>query len=120
MEEKRKQPRRQADEFLDVCDNQTGAAIGQVVNLTEHGAMLRSEKPIRPNTTFQCRMTLPARMQSNDTFTFEAESRWCITDRETGTYLTGYQFRNMTQHKRGIVRKLLESWSFSLSTTVET
>jgi len=111
MKEKRKQPRRQADEFLIVCDSQTAAFIGQVANMTEQGAMLLSEKPIQLNTTVECKMTLPKSTDGKDYVSFEAESKWCTHDEKTGMYRTGYEFQKMTPDDHAIIQELLKFWS---------
>lgn len=111
MQERRRQVRRQAEGPIFACDSQTGAFIGQVANMTEQGALLLSEKPTPPNTIVQCRITLPERTHGNDDISFEAESRWCVRDDESGMYHTGYQFRRMTPEKHAVIRALLRFWS---------
>jgi len=117
MEERRRQVRRQAGEPLFVYDNQTGEVIGKVDNMTELGAMLLSEKPTKPHVTFQCSMTLPTSSVSDYRITFEAESKWCLLDKKTGMYRTGYEFRNLTPDKLTVIRAVLELWPVSQSIT---
>ena len=120
MEERRRQARRQADESLFFHDSQTGALIGQIADMTEQGALLLSEMPTQPNTIVQCKITLPERTHGNDYISFEAESKWCMLDEETGMYHTGYEFRKMTPDQNAVIRALLRSWSVPQPKTVET
>jgi len=113
MGERRRHARRQAKEFLVVCDHQTGVFIGQVADMTANGAMLLSDKPTPPDTTVHCQMTLPDKTHGDDQINFEAESRWCRFDDETGMYQTGYEFRNMTPDNMEVIKSLVKFWSVS-------
>jgi hypothetical protein len=118
MEERRRQVRRQAGEPIFVYDSQNGEVIGQIVNMTELGAMLLSEKPTKPRVTYQCKMTLPTKMRGNYHINFEAESKWCLLDRKTGMYRTGYEFQNLTPDKLTVIRAVVELWPVSQTMAV--
>jgi len=120
MNERRQDARRQAKEFLVVCDHQTGVFIGQLADMTVNGAMLLSEKPTLPDTTVHCKMTLPDRTHGQDHISFKAVCRWCRLDDESGMYQTGYEFHNMTPEILAILKDVMKFWSVSRPKKVET
>jgi len=119
MDERRGHARRQAKEFLVVCDHQTGVFIGQVADMTVNGAMLLSDKPTPTDTTVHCKMTLPDRTHGNDHISFKAVCRWCRFDEESGMYQTGYEFHDVPADFAEVIKSLVKFWSVSRPPKVE-
>jgi len=110
MNDRRRQTRRQVGQSIFVYDSQTGAVMGQIADMTEQGLMLLADKQIQLDTTYQCKMPLPKNTTGNDDISFEAESKWCLLDEQTGQYHTGYEFRMMTADNLARLRNVLKSW----------
>ncbi len=110
MEERRKQPRYQTESPFFVWDKLHNALLGQVTDISEQGLELLSKNRIRPDTAFKCKMSMPENDDDVDFVSFEAESKWCNTGGETGTFSVGLEFVSITPGCQAALVNLILSW----------
>ena len=96
MEERRKTERQNPFYFLRVYDVSNRQLGGRVINMTNDGLTLVSEEPIKKDTFFKFRMTLPETIPDRKQMTFSAKSIWCEEDNEPGYYRIGLCFENLS------------------------
>lgn len=101
--ERRRKPRREAEDFLRVFDRITDQLIGGLANLTHDGAMFVSQQPIDISSVLNCRVQLPDEVLGRDQLIFDAECVWCKKDTGSGRYESGYRLTNVTAQDRDIL-----------------
>ena len=91
MKERRKLPRYSLKKYLTVYNSVSGQPIGELVNMSEEGAMFVTPEPIRETTSIPCRVKLPLRIMEQDEIVFEAEYRWCRKNIKKNRWESGYR-----------------------------
>ncbi len=112
MPEQRKLKRKQLIYYLSVFDRSTEQRIGQLVNITTEGVMLTSENPIKQNTVFQLKMTLPEKIKGRGHITFVAKSMWCRKGINPDFYDIGFRLLDISQEDIKIIESLIYDFSF--------
>jgi len=115
MEERRKRKRSHTSDYLMVFDRDTGAHIGGLANLSEHGVMLVTLEPISVGTDIRCRVELSQPIMDHNEVAFDAECRWCRKNIKRGRWESGYVLKNLSQANKEllsylILRFLLGEW----------
>jgi c-di-GMP-binding flagellar brake protein YcgR len=110
MEERRMQPRYQAQSPLFVWDKLHNTLLGQVTDISEQGLELQSKNRVRPETVFRCQMSMPENDDGIDFVSFEAESRWCNVGGESGTFNVGLEFVSITPGCQAALINLILAW----------
>jgi c-di-GMP-binding flagellar brake protein YcgR len=110
MQERRRETRQLAKDYLFVWNREDESLVGQVANLTASGAMLLSNDEVKPGALLRCRMTMPQPIDNVDFIEFEAESRWCEKNDRSGVYRVGLQFSSISTKHREILSQLIKSW----------
>jgi len=113
MQDRRNRERKRPKGHLVICDRQTDAVIGQVVDLSEQGVKLYSKQPVFPEYVQQCRMALPGEFLGKTELEFGLVGKWYKTDDDTGLHHAGYEFEGMTPENLEVIRLLMKSWSIS-------
>lgn len=111
MEEKRRTPRKIANEVLKVFDTNTGDYLGRIVNITTEGFMLIGENPIENNSVFQVDMVLAEARFGKDRISFGTESLWCSQANLPNHYWTGFQIIDISIPSSEFIESLIEDWS---------
>ncbi|MEA3278103.1 MAG: PilZ domain-containing protein [Pseudomonadota bacterium] len=110
MDDKRKHPRRIADEVLRIYDVNTGQRLGQVVNISSHGFMLIGDRPVESNAILQLRMVAAEPRLGTDKISFGAESLWCTEANETNRYWSGFQIIDISNQTVDLITGLTQEW----------
>jgi hypothetical protein len=110
MREKRRSPRKIADEILIVFDQLTGSQIGRVVNISPEGLMLLSQEPIVTGSVYQLEMTLPGSDEDEQQVTFGAEAVWTSEATQPESYWTGFRIIDISNEGVLSLDNLIMNW----------
>lgn len=110
MQERRSVDREPVQKMLVVRDAKTDVKIGEVADLTEKGVLLVSRLPAPPNVIRDCKMLVLMRTDGKDHINFRAQSKWSVLNEESGEYQTGYEFVEMSDDDRELLRAMLQHW----------
>lgn len=111
LEERRRWKRRHLVHYLEVFNAEHDQHLGNVMDITAHGLMLVSEKPIEKDVEFQLRLTLPKGIQKNE-ISFSAQSRWCKRDVSPDLYITGFKIISIRDQERAVIESLIHRHGF--------
>ena len=112
MNDKRKVERKHLIYYLKVTDCATDQVLGHVVNISNEGVMLISEKPIKAGSDFKLQMFLPEEIQGSRYFEFAATSRWCEEDENPDFYNIGFLLNNVSEHGIEVIQRLIDKFCF--------
>jgi hypothetical protein len=96
MSDKRRAKRKGLLYYLEVHDRTTNSLFGRLVNISSHGMMVFSEKPIENNATFQLRLIVPEEVGGKP-MDFAGRSVWCCKDVNPAYYVCGMQILDVTE-----------------------
>lgn len=109
---KRSAPRRHLIYYLRIYDANTGALLGNLVDISTRGIMVVSEKAIDINRRFVLKMVLPDTLEGRKEVEFEAETRWCQNDTNPEFYDTGFELIDPSELFLDAVDRLVEDCLF--------
>lgn len=109
MQDRRKQTRKLARDFLFVWNTADDTLIGQVADLSMSGMLLLSKKQIRPGTSYHCRISLPEAAERRNAIELQLESRWCRINESSGIYHIGCEFVGLPREAKAALTKLISS-----------
>jgi len=112
MDEKRRQPRRHPIYYLQVSDQDSDQPIGRVVDLTQEGMRLVSERPIALHQDYRLKMTVPIDDLTAEQFTFSAESLWNGLDVNPDLHNTGFRIKELPPKGARVIKKVVEELCF--------
>lgn len=104
----RRFPRKRVYRELVLFDRTTGGNVGRLLNLSEDGFKLFTRQDIEEGDLLQFSMILPEQIQGVNTLSFDARNIWRQEQETPGEYHLGFQFQDITDDKRNIIRTLLE------------
>ena len=110
MIEKRKSPRKIADEVLEVSDQITGTQIGRVVNISAEGLMLLSQEPIVTGSLYQLEMVMPGEDGSDKLVSFGAEAVWTTEASQPESFWTGFRIIDISSDDVLSIDDLIMHW----------
>ena len=113
MIEKRKSPRKIADEVLVVSDQITGSQVGRVVNISAEGLMLLSEEPIVTGSVYQLQLPLPGTNGAEQQVQFGAEAVWTMEASQPESYWTGFRIIDISSEDVLRIDDLILDWHSS-------
>lgn len=108
----RKFKRRHLIYYLRIYDRKTEVLIGHLADITTDGIMLVSEEPIKAESVFNFKMTLPAEIEGSRDITFDAFSVWCKKDVNPDFYATGFKISNIEARDIELIEILIDSFGF--------
>lgn len=110
MNEKRKSPRKIANEVLEVCDQITGTQIGRIVNISSEGLMLLSSEQINPGSVFQVDLRLPRLIKGHSKISFGAEAVWSSQAAQPDSFWTGMRMIDISDDDVLTIDELIFDW----------
>ena len=111
MKNRRKLKRVQSPYYLKVEDANTNRLIGHLVNISTDGMMLISKAPVRTDTAFKLKMSLPIAAKESKEITFETISRWCMKSADSNSYDVGFQLQDISREDIKVIKKFIrDSW----------
>ena len=90
-DERRESERFIAPESFKVFDRKSRKLLGELANLSTDGAMLITDKAIKPAATFDCQMELRPPMMGYCQVGFSLECRWCRKNVTLDRWESGYR-----------------------------
>ncbi len=110
--EKRKIKRKRLINFLAVHDKNTYQPIGRMVNGSIAGIMISFDEPVKENTVFKFKLSLPKAIDNKNSVTIEVKSVWCHIDKETDFYNAGFQLINVSLANKNIIESMLRDHAY--------
>lgn len=110
MSERRQTQRRTPASALYIVDKQTDQPLGSVQDLTSSGCKLLCRELITAGKLYQCRMALPEPVLECKELELWLDSKWCILDDSDGMFEVGFEFRDLTENDRIILKFLIVPW----------
>ncbi len=98
--------------YLRIFDNETGAAIGHLVDITTQGIMMISEETVPTGRDFSFKMQLPATITGREDILFKARSLWCKKDFNPDFYVSGFQIKEITPQEVKTITALINAYGF--------
>ncbi len=111
ISERRKEPRIPIGVPLPVIDQGSGDPLGELVNLSRHGMMLLSPRPIEINRIFQVTVPLPHSRLSDPDLNVGVESLWLEADESRERFWVGFQIIDCSPRMAAVVEELLREFS---------
>jgi len=109
MVERRKVKRKRLVNYPAVFNKDSYLMIGRMINASTAGAMISCEEPVKENTNFMLKLTLPKAVDGKNDITVESKSIWCLEDDETGYYNTGFQLLNLSSTNQAIINQMIQN-----------
>ena len=112
-QERRKLQRKYLVVYSRVFDKNSGKVIGYLSDLTTEGAMIIGEHYIEHNLVMQLRMDLPeVPVFSKDHIDLTAKAAWSKPDIDPAFFNTGFEFLNLEDSDREIIKHMVELYEF--------
>ncbi len=96
MDERRRESRHHLIHYLRIFDCDTGAEIGNLVNINKGGVMIVSGEPIEEGKKLHLRMMFPEEIMDKDHIEFDAETRWLKANDRYGLIAMGLKSLNIS------------------------
>jgi hypothetical protein len=109
-QEKRKVPRKIANEILEVSDQHTNTYLGKVVNISAEGLMLLSSEPFAPASIYQLDLKLPRLIKNHSKISFGAEAVWSSPAAQPGSHWTGFRIIDASEEDVMTIDELILDW----------
>jgi hypothetical protein len=113
MLERRNLKRRHLLFYLRVFDASNGKILGHLVDISQEGIMLISERPIASGHSFALEMDIPTGTDSSSRVQFTARSIWSKKDINPNFFDTGFKILEMEPNCSEIITGLIELFGFS-------
>ena len=110
MQEKRKSPRKIANEDLEVYDQITGDQVGKVVNISAEGLMLLSHEPFSIGSVYPFDLKLPNLIKKHSKISFGAEAVWSTEAAQPDNYWTGFRVIDISEENVLTIDELILDW----------
>ena len=112
MKDKRKIKRRYLLYYMRIYDAATRQQIGNLVDITPHGIMIVSEKPLPEGHTTRLRMELTNEVADKPYMEFSAHSKWCEPDIIPNMYNTGFEILDLAAEDVEIIHRIIQEFGF--------
>ena len=113
MQDRRKQERKNLVAYTQVFDLYGGNLLGYLGDLTVSGAMIISEKPIKPGTEITLAIELPE-LPGIDTMRMSLAARvaWCQQDLSPQYFNIGFEFKQVLPEQKKLIESIIENYQF--------
>lgn len=112
MQERRRLKRRYLRYYGRVYDARGSGQIGNLVDITEKGAMILTDHPVPVNQILQLRLELTADIAHQPFLEFIAKSVWCQPDIDQHHYDIGLEIIGLTTNGEDIIRRIVALYGF--------
>lgn len=110
MPERRQAQRRLPASELYVIDKQSEQPLGSVQDLTSGGCRLICREPIPSGKLHECRLAFPEPILNCKELGLWLESKWCVSSDADGMFEVGFEFRDLTENDRMLLKFLIVPW----------
>ena len=113
MKERRKQERKNLVAYTQVFDMYGGNLLGYLGDLTASGAMIISEKPMKPDTEITLAIELPE-LPDIQTMRMSLLARvaWCEQDLSPQYFNIGFEFKDVKDNQKNLITSIIENYQF--------
>lgn len=113
MKERRKQERKSLVAYTQVFDLYGGNLLGYLGDLTASGAMIISEKPMKPNLEITLAIELPE-LPNIRAVRMSLTSRvaWCQQDLSPQYFNIGFEFKEVSADQKKLIDSIIENYQF--------
>lgn len=113
MSDRRTLHRRHLIYYLKVFEQGSDILLGHLVDITEEGLMIVSEKSMEEGKFLKMRMQLPREIDGNEYIDIDARSMWCRKDANPSLFGVGFKFEYVDADSRQIIFELIHEFGFS-------
>ena len=110
MQDRRRIPRKLADEIIDVFDTNRGQPLGRLVNLSTEGMMLVSTEKEIPEGIFQIELVLERPHRERDRVSMGIESLWTAPGNAPELRWTGFRIIDISLEAQDFIDDLISEW----------
>jgi hypothetical protein len=110
MIEKRKLPRKIADDVLEVSDQHTNSVLGQVVNISAEGLMMISNEPYATGSIYELDLKFPRLIKGHSKVSFGAEVVWSTPASQPGSHWSGFRIIDISEDGMLTIDDLILDW----------
>ncbi|GAB4401871.1 MAG: hypothetical protein OHK003_28820 [Anaerolineales bacterium] len=113
MKERRKQERKNLVAYTQVFDLYGGNLLGYLGDLTASGAMIISEKSMKPDTEISLAIELPE-LPDIKTLRMSLNARvaWCQQDLSPQYFNIGFEFKEVTAEQKKLIESIIQNYEF--------
>jgi hypothetical protein len=113
MNERRKQERKSLVAYTQVFDLYGGNLLGYLGDLTASGAMIISEKPMKPDLAITLAIELPE-LPNIKSVRMSLSSRvaWCQQDLSPQYFNIGFEFKEVSVDNKKLIESIIENYQF--------
>ena len=113
MNERRKQERKSLVAYTQVFDLYGGNLLGYLGDLTASGAMIISEKPMKPDVEITLAIELPE-LPNIKAVRMSLASRvaWCQQDLSPQYFNIGFEFKEVSAEQKKLIESIIENYQF--------
>lgn len=113
MNERRKQERKSLVAYTQVFDLYGGNLIGYLGDLTVSGAMIISEKPLKPDTQISLAIEMPELPEIKTVrMSMPARVAWCQQDLSPQFFNIGFEFKEVTEEQKKMIESIIQNYQF--------
>lgn len=117
MRERRKQERKNLIAYTQVFDLYGGVLIGYLGDLSLHGAMVITEKPLNPELEITIGIELPELPNIRATrMSLLTRVAWCEQDLSPQFYNVGFEFKDVTPQQKKLIESIIANYEFRRDT----
>ena len=95
MVDMRSRPRKNTPHLVKALDEESGMALGRIVDITSDGMMLLAPRAIAPGRQYMIRLNLPVMAQNRSDVVIDCEAVWCNQDPNPKFFRVGFKFLNL-------------------------
>ena len=113
MKERRKQERKNLVAYTQVFDLYGGNLVGYLGDLTVSGAMIISEKPIKPDTEITLAIEIPE-LPGIKAIRMSLATRvvWCQQDLSPQYFNIGFEFKEVVPNHKSLIETIIKNYEF--------
>jgi PilZ domain len=112
MKERRKVKRRYLLYYVRVYDAETKEQIGNLVDITSHGAMILSPSPINEGKVFDILVELSEDVAKKAHMELSVRSIWCHPDIDPSLHNIGLVIEKISPDDIKTIRRIIEIYGF--------
>jgi hypothetical protein len=94
MDDQRQEPRTHLIYYLRVYEPDTNSLFGHVVDISKHGMLITSDKPMNKNSQYILEIEDVSTLDDLTTVDVQVECRWCQGDQADSLYDGGFRLIN--------------------------
>ena len=107
MAEKRRATRHELRDSLLVTDMDKGEKLGNLINLSPHGMLIKSESPLDIGRKMELGLHLATTIFGKEYLIVEAQCVWVRADDDSQYYLCGFEFVEVSTQDANIILGLI-------------